>query len=125
MKAAEPFITPTGSFVWITPDKALPILVDHQEDKGILRAIANLQKDAAKVTGITPELIKQPTKSDMLIIGSIENNKWIKELMKSGKINAKELTDKHEKYIMTTVNNPFPNVDRAVVIAGSVKRGTI
>ena len=125
LHAAERFVVPNGSFVWISPEQALPILIDQHEDKGIIRAIHHLQSDAEKVTGMKPQLIETPHTSNMLIVGSIEHNKWIKELIHEGKLDGNALKDKNEKYILTTVSHPFPGVEKAVVIAGSDKRGTI
>ena len=50
LSAAERFVTnESNGFTWIQQGKAYPILVDSQEDKGVLRAVANLQTDAGKV----------------------------------------------------------------------------
>lgn len=124
--ASEKFISENNQgFVWIRQGNALPILVDSSEYKGVLRAIQNLQKDAIAVTDEKPEIINQLTKKQILIIGSIEKSSFIRKLIKDGKIDKKELEGKWEKYIIKTIKQPFENVEEAVVIAGSDKRGTI
>lgn len=126
LSAAERFVShESNGFQWIGQGRACPILVDRQEDKGVMRAVANLQSDANKVSGATPEIVYAASGSRMLIVGSIENSAWIKQLMQSGKINAADLQGKREKYILCTVKQPLEGVDEAVVIAGSDKRGTI
>jgi hypothetical protein len=126
LSAAERFVTnESNGFTWIQQGKAYPILVDLQEDKGVLRAVANLQTDADKVTGATPEIIHSPSGNRMLIIGSVENSSWIKQLVQAGKIPAADLKGKREKYILQTVKQPVEGVEEAIVIAGSDKRGTI
>lgn len=126
MVAAERFVgnEPTG-FAWIERGKACPLLVDAQEDKGILRAVGNLLADVQRVTGMTPELINAPIGKRMLVVGSIEGSSWIRQLLQAGKISAEELQGKREKYILCTLKQPLEGVDEAVVIAGSDKRGTI
>ena len=62
-----------------------------------------MQTDAGKVTGATPEIIHSPSGNRMLIIGSVENSSWIKQLMQAGKIPAADLKGKREKYILQTV----------------------
>ncbi len=126
MQAAERFVTnsPDG-FAWIAGGKALPVLVDEQEDKGVLRAVGDLLMDAQRVTNITPELAYEARGVKMLIVGSLENSKWIKQLVKAGKLPVGELKGKREKYLLLTVKQPVAGVDEAVVIAGSDKRGTI
>ena len=115
----------SNGFTWIQQGKAYPILVDSQEDKGVLRAVANLQTDAGKVTGATPEIIHSPSGNRILIVGSVENSSWIKQLVQAGKIPAADLKGKREKYILQTVKQPVEGVEEAIVIAGSDKRGTI
>ena len=123
LKHGEP--VRTDGFTWIKDGKALPILVDANEDKGVLRAVNNLQLDAFQVTGATPEIIRHPSGKQVLIIGTLESSQWIKELVQSGKINKEDLEGKREKYILTTLQNPVKGIDEAVVIAGSDKRGAI
>lgn len=126
LKAAEPFITSTPiGFEWIGKGKSCPILVDSNEYKGVLRAVSNLQTDAQAVTGVKPEVTNSTTGKRLLIIGSVDNSDWIKQLIAAGKIPADELKGKREKYILCTVKQPLQGVEEAVVIAGSDKRGTI
>ncbi|MCD8237670.1 MAG: glycosyl hydrolase 115 family protein [Prevotellaceae bacterium] len=126
LSAAESFVTnsPDG-FLWINKGKACPILVDEVEDKGVLRAVANLQADVERVSGVKPEICHSILERRMLIIGSMADSKWIQQLIKSGKLNIADLQGKHEKYILTTVQHPLEGVDEAVIIAGSDKRGAI
>lgn len=126
LKAAERFVTnDSNGFKWIQEGKSCPILVDNKEYKGVLRAVSNLQADAQAVTGVKPELTNSVTDTQLLIIGSIDNSSWIKQLISTGKIPADELKGKNEKYILCTIKQPLEGVEEAVVIAGSDKRGTI
>lgn len=125
--SAETFVTfqPHQGFVWIQDGKALPILIDQNEYKGVWRAAVNLQQDAMQVTGVTPEIITQPSVKQAIIVGSIDQSEWIKKLVAAQKMDGKELKGKNEKFIIQTIANPFEGMDEAVVIAGSDKRGTI
>jgi hypothetical protein len=60
-----------------------------------------------------------------VIIGTVGKSPLIDGLVKSGKVNADAISGKWESFIITTVANPMPGVDQALVIAGSDKRGTI
>lgn len=126
INACEPFVSYNQSnFIWIDKGKAVPILVDKTEYKGVLRAVNNLQTDAWKVTGVRPDICSASYQHKVVIIGSIENSHWIKLLMDKGLIDKKTLQGKCEKYIIQTVKHPTKDIDEAVVIAGSDKRGTI
>jgi hypothetical protein len=46
-------------------------------------------------------------------------------LVEAGKIDAEVIAGKWECFVITTVDNPLPGIDQALVIAGSDKRGTI
>ena len=110
-------------FTWISPrGGAAPILVDSQDDKGVLRAVDNLRNDAFMVTSQTPALINEPTGGKAVIIGTVDS-KYIRQIIDKGIISASELKGKNEKFIITVASNPIDNVSEALIIAGSDKRG--
>ena len=86
IKAVGTFVNyNSDGFVWIANGKALPILVDEQEDKGVMRAVNNLLNDANAVTGTTPQLIYAPNGQQALIIGTIESQ-WLDRLKPTSKL---------------------------------------
>lgn len=125
VKAQSLVTTNESGFVWISNGKSRPILTDEKDYAGVLRAINNLCTDAEKVTDMKPLIHNSIQTSHYLIIGSLEKSSWIQELVRKKIISRNELKNKREKYIIQTVKNPFPNINEAVVIAGSDKRGTI
>ena len=107
------------------------IVISEHDLPGIETAAANLADDFRKVCGTGAPLIKTDKTEDAeklpakaIIAGSTESP-LIRELFKKRKLNEKELKGKYEKYIMTTVADPFPGMEEALVIAGSDRRGTI
>lgn len=136
LHAADPFVnhSQTG-FVWIAQHTAGAILAEKSEDPGVLRAINTLRQDAFNVTGVTVPLwdldyedhalLPSAGNRSILLIGTLEHNGWIKELAAAGRLDAKQLEGCREKYILTTIEKPFEGIDRAIVIAGSDKRGAI
>lgn len=113
-----------GYFGLIENSLSRNILIDKDDDTGILLAVENLRNDFNSVCGNKPMLINNPASGKLIIIGSV-NSKYIKALIKSKKIDHNLLKNKNEKYILSVVENPFDGVDEALVIAGSDKRGTI
>ena len=126
--SAEPFITFRQNpdfFPVITDGSPCPILSSDNEDKGIQIAIANLQDDFMRVTGKKAVSMTAPgSERQYIIIGSMESP-VIKNLFKAKKMDKKALAGKNEKYIIQVVEQPQDGIDRALVIAGSDKRGTI
>ncbi|PZU81612.1 MAG: glycosyhydrolase [Chryseobacterium sp.] len=130
IKAADPFISFTkteNSVVLKEHNSGLMLFSDSDSDKGILRAVANLQSDFQKVTGIQPTLISQNSGANgmLIIIGEAGKSKTIDALIKAKKIDGTSIKGKNEKFIIQNISNPFPGVSEAIVIAGSDKRGTI
>ena len=111
-------------FTLISDGQPLSVLIDQSDDIGVRIAVTALINDFKMVSGVEPKLITEPTEKRVVIIGTLESE-HIKRLIKSKKIDQKELKGKLEKYIMTTVMNPLDGVDQALVIVGSDKRGTI
>jgi hypothetical protein len=70
-------------------------------------------------------LDRVPASTEIVIIGTIGKSPLIDSLAGSGKINVAEIAGKWETFLIQVVENPFPDVENALVIAGSDKRGTI
>ncbi len=102
------------------------IVYDETDFKGVIRAVKDLQKDIFLVTDHQPDLntrIKQ--NKYQIIVGTIENNNLIRQLSNSGKLDIEPLCGKWESFVISTIDNPYPDVEKCLVIAGSDKRGTI
>lgn len=94
---------------------------------GVLKAINNLQNDVKSVTEAAPQikLDEIPSEDEVIIIGTLGKNPLFEKLVKENKISFQDIEGKWETFIIQVVENPFPNVNKALVIAGSDKRGTI
>jgi hypothetical protein len=112
----------------------LPILVDQSDFPGIHIAAQTLAEDFARVTkGPPPQLqvitferdginVEEPA---CIIVGSIEKSPLLQHLGKHGKVGMSNIRGKWESYTTTVVNDPFEGCRKALVIAGSDKRGAI
>lgn len=106
--------------------RAAPLLVDPFEHAGVRRAVADLQGDIALVTGARPALGQAAGSADnVVIVGTLGKSALIDRLAAEGKIDAAALRGKWEGYLIQVVPNPMPGVARALVVAGSDKRGAI
>lgn len=101
-----------------------PLLIDEQENVGVMIAAKNLQEDFGRVAGQKSPLVYAPQGKRMIIVGTL-GSRYIKELAKQGKIDEKQLKGKNEKYLMSVIPHPMAGVDEALVIAGSDRRGAI
>jgi hypothetical protein len=121
------FIAVPGSMHLVESKVAAPILVDSQDHPGVRRAASGLQADIERVTTIKPEVITDsPVQSaDVVIVGTLGKNRRIDELARKGKLEVAVIRDRWECSLIQVVTEPWPGVKRALVIAGSDKRGTI
>jgi hypothetical protein len=117
----------TGGFPIVRNGHAIPIYVDSTDWPGVARAAKDLQSDIAKVTRVEPNFHlgkARPTEA-CLVIGTLGKSDLIDDLVKRGKLDATLIQNKLEATISQVVENPWPGVHRAFVIAGSDKRGSI
>ena len=118
-----------GSFTLVGPEGTTASLRhDANEHAGVVRAIADLRADIQRVTGRTPALGSDSTplpSGPVVLIGTVGQSAVIDELIRSGRIASDPIVGKWESHVIATVERPLPGLDRALVIAGSDKRGTI
>jgi len=125
-----PFVsfTPEKSALALVENKtAAPLVVDAADWPGVRRAAVDLQTDFERVSGLKPSLSKKVSgsKKTAILIGTLGRSPLIDELVRTGKIDAAPIVGRWEAFLLQVVENPLPGVERALVIAGSDKRGTI
>ena len=97
------------------------VLTDPADDVAVLRAVENLRGDLAKVAAAASTV----DAARPIIVGTIGQNKTIDALIASGKLDVSGVTGKWEGFVQQVVDAPMPGVERALVIAGADRRGTI
>lgn len=101
-------------------------VVFDKDDWNVVRNAARLF--ASDVNLVTEKEITLqndlPTEGDIVLIGTIGKSKWIDQLAADKKINVSAIKNGWEQFIITTLEHPFKGVDKALVIAGSDRRGT-
>ncbi len=104
----------------------VPVLVSPEDHAGVLKVSELFQSDIYHVLGAKPELLSTVGQlAKVIIIGSFDKSPIIRQLVSSGKLDGRQLEGRWEKFIITTIDQPFEGIDQALVIAGSDKRGTI
>ena len=116
-----------GAFPLVRNQAAAPVLVSPDDYPGVRRAAADLQADMERVSGARPTLIddEKHCARFTVILGTIGKSPAIDRLVRSGKLDVRSIAGKWESFLIQTVAHPMPNVEQALVIAGSDKRGTI
>ncbi len=116
-----------GCFTVSNQKQISPIIISESDYSGVNKVATLFQNDILQVTGSDPNLLidSLPATDQIILIGTIEKNSFIKQLVDEGKLNTKDIIGKWENSLIEIVENPFPNIKRALVITGSDKRGTI
>jgi hypothetical protein len=116
-----------GGFSISSSGKSSSLLVSSDDYQGVKRALKDLQTDIGKVTSFAPKILSEndPSEKEMIIVGTIGKSQIIDKLIKTKKIDVKDIAGKWESYVIQVIDKPLPGVTKALVIAGSDKRATI
>ncbi|MEB0260361.1 MULTISPECIES: glycosyl hydrolase 115 family protein [unclassified Mucilaginibacter] len=115
-----------GSFQLSAAGRSVPVYTADTDYPGVKRAVNNLLADITSVTGSTPALIQDLKNNKFLVlIGTLGKNPLLDQLASNKKIDVAAIAGKWEAHLTQVVQNPFPGVKQALIIAGSDKRGTI
>jgi hypothetical protein len=119
--------TAPGGLVLAGNDTVAPILAGTNDDRAVLRAAGDLAEDFARVTGRKPavENAFSGGASNAVIVGTLGKSPVIDRLAAEGKLATNGVSGQWESCVLQIVENPLPGVARALVIAGSDRRGTI
>jgi hypothetical protein len=116
-----------GAFPLSSSGRSAPLFVDNADHPGVVRVANMLRADIARVTDAEPELSLDavPSAKEAILIGTLGRSPLIDRLVRERKWDPAGLAGKREMFILQTVQNPLPEVERALIIAGSDKRGTL
>ena len=109
------------------------ILFADDDPIGVRIAAESVGSDFAQITGNKPEIIgvkidslvnPQISARNAIIAGTV-NSTLLRTLVSDRKITVSDIEGKWESFKTTVVESPLPEIDRALVIAGSDKRAVI
>ncbi len=113
----------------VTSGKAATIYIDSEgkDYNGLKLVVNSFIEDVNMITGVTPDIVSDIKELDgtAVIAGTIGNNNVIDSLILKGVIDVIDIKNKRECYKIQVVENPTDKVDKAIVVVGSEKRGTI
>lgn len=122
----DPASDKKNDFALVKNGFAADILLDSKDSETVLLATGLFSDDVERVTGQKPA-VKFSTNSISgicVIVGSIGESSTIKKLIKKKIINISEIEGKWEACLIQVVENPMKGVNKALVVAGSDRRGT-
>jgi hypothetical protein len=116
-----------GGFTLAAGGHTAMLDVDVEDYPGVVRASHDLQADIKRVTGLSASFVadKETAHGEVVLIGTISKSRIIDRLIREHKLDVSSIEGKWESTLIQVVEKPMPGVARALVIAGSDKRGTI
>ncbi len=119
------FSKTVGSLSLVRRGHVAAIQVDSRDWPGVQRAVRDLESDFARVTSHAPTPQGARTTNVAIVVGTIGRSPIIDGLIRRKKIDVTGVRGKWEACLTQVVKDPLPGIERALVIAGSDKRGTI
>jgi hypothetical protein len=115
-----------GGFILFDGAHAAPIVVENGANRAVVRAAQDLVADVERVTGSKPKVVSEVgDKTTPVILGTLGQSPLLDQLAAAGKLDVNGVRGEWESYVLQLVKNPLPGVEKALVIAGSDRRGTI
>lgn len=109
-------------------EQELCFYYEKQAYSGVHKIADKVRGDISLVFGAEPQTVNESGKlreHQAVIYGTVGCSGILDELSQRGKIDLSEIEGKREVYLFQVVDNAFDNEKKALVIAGSDKRGTI
>lgn len=112
------------AFTLASPRQTAAILYDASDAAVVKRAAELFATDVEAVTGRRPQVTSATGETGpAVIVGTVGGSALIRRLSEAGKIDTAPLEGAWERYLIQTVANPLPGIRKALVIAGSDRRG--
>ncbi|KOU61540.1 hypothetical protein ADK57_27465 [Streptomyces sp. MMG1533] len=126
-RAAEADASDRPAFPLLQGGVAADVFVDAADDPAVIRAAADLPADLERVGGVRPRLLHTlPERAPYLVlVGTLGASPVIDRLVADRRLDVSGVHGRWEASVTQVVERPLPGVDRALVIAGSDRRGTV
>jgi hypothetical protein len=116
----------SGEFAIVANGQAAAIYVAPQNPETVRVAAEAFAADVEQVTGVKPRLLTSlgaPLPANLILVGVLGHSPEIDKLAATRAIDTAAVAGKWESAVTEVVATPIPGVRRALVIAGSDRRG--
>ena len=115
-----------GDFPLAGSGRSVALYVAPGNPETVRVAAEAFASDLEKVTGTRPRILTSlvaPLPTDLILVGVLGKSPEIDALVAAHKLDASAVAGKWEAAVTAVVAKPMPGVERALVIAGSDRRG--
>ena len=102
------------------------IAYDASENVLVHKSARFLSDDIERITGKRPVVTtaENVQANCIIIVATVGKNAMIDKLVAEKKLNVDGLKGQWERFIIKTIDKPFPGIKQALVVVGSDRRGT-
>jgi len=106
--------------------KATDIYFDTADFELVKKVGSFFMQDVERVTGKRGNLTHERSqfRENVIIIGTIGHCSPIDALISSKRLDVAPIVNQWERFMIKTIDKPFPGVKKALIVAGSDRRGT-
>jgi len=117
------------AFALVGGGRVADVIVEPGEAKVVSLSAQLFAADVGRVTGEVPAVmgdddLAKRNRPAAVLVGTLGHNRLIDGLAASGKLDVSAIQSRWEAFAVAVVDNPTPGVKRALVVAGSDRRGT-
>jgi hypothetical protein len=125
-ESAVRFTPASHTFALVVHGHAAPILVEAASFETVRTVAGVFAEDVERVSGVRPSIINllpAGMPDDPVIVGVVGQSAILDRLKRAGKLDTHAIEGKWESALTVVVEHPLPGVRRALVVAGSDRRG--
>jgi hypothetical protein len=114
-----------NGFPLVDSDRTTTIYIDPNDAAVVRIAAEAFRRDVERVTDCLPDL-KMSTdglSKQAIIIGTLGRSESLDRIAQSGKLPTNRIRGQWETFVIGIVEHPMASVERALVVAGSDRRG--
>lgn len=116
----------SGALALIDNGTPLGVLADEHDFPGAIRAARDLQGDLAALAGRNADFSTGKSGGrTAIIVGTLGRSPRVDRIVREKRIDTRNVAGRWEAHLIQVVERPEPGIDRALLIAGADKRGTI
>lgn len=116
-----------NDFVLIRRGIPASVCVDGQANPAVKRVAGALAEDLSRIAGVAAAPVKEVDGAgdNTIVIGVLGETPAIDGLVRAGRLHIGGIAGRWESAVVETVANPWPGTRKALVVAGSDRRGAI
>jgi endo-1,4-beta-D-glucanase Y len=118
---------PGHSLALVKAGRPAAVYVDAGADPALRHASRNFAADLERVSGRPAALLQSmaEARGDLVVIAELGRSAVLDDLVARGKLKLDDLKGRWEAYRQAVVDQPWPGVPRALIIAGADRRGAV